>query len=146
MNEISFASVCEATHLLVWASSGPCLASNLLCSHYSPLSLARHSTQSDSRLRHWSERLWTYWACPLMGWLQTSYPRVPLGSAATVKLFTSFCSLCLICFPPFSLFCTLLHFPPSFDQGSDKSHQLNVSQIILSLCDICNIDWDVCPH
>ena len=33
-----------------------------------------------------------------MGWLQTSYPRVPLGSSATVTLFTSLCSLCLFCF------------------------------------------------
>lgn len=37
-------------HFLVLASSGLRLASNLLCPHYSPLSLARHSTQSDSRL------------------------------------------------------------------------------------------------
>lgn len=33
-----------------------------------------------------------------MGWLQTSYPRVPLGSTATVTLFTSLCSFCLSSF------------------------------------------------
>lgn len=34
----------------------------------------------------------------VMGWLQTSYPRVPLGSTATVTLFTSLCSFCLSSF------------------------------------------------
>lgn len=33
-----------------------------------------------------------------MGWLQTSNPRVPLGSTATVTLFTSLCSICLLNF------------------------------------------------
>lgn len=31
-----------------------------------------------------------------MGWLPTSNPRVPLGSTATVTLFTSLCSICLL--------------------------------------------------
>lgn len=38
--------------LLVWASSGPCLAPDLLSPHYSPLSPSRHSTRSDRRLHH----------------------------------------------------------------------------------------------
>lgn len=31
-----------------------------------------------------------------MGWLPTSNPRVPLGSTATVTLFTSLCTICLL--------------------------------------------------
>lgn len=38
-----------------------------------------------------------------MGWIQTSYPRVPLGSAAIVELFTSLCSLPPLSFAPFFL-------------------------------------------